>query len=151
MNKDEVRNLMMDYMFGELNEAQRHEFENYISQHADLKQELEELTQTRSLLQHLPAESPTEQLVIMEPEASTDPTESIWSKLSNLLIPQHIFAKTAFSIATFVFLFFRTKGVYYFICISSANNGIPAHEYLYRADNVNHFNRHWYNWALLLF
>lgn len=123
MTKEEARNLMMDYMFDELDEARRHEFEAYISKHTDLKQELEELTGTRSLLQHLPVESPAEQLVIMEPEKETSsPSESIWSRLSNLLIPQNAFAKSAFGIATFVFLFF-VMGAFTDMNISVGDNG----------------------------
>lgn len=106
MTKEEARNLMMDYLFDELDEAHRHEFEAYISKHADLKQELEELTGTRELLQHLPVESPAEKLTFLEPETESLSSESIWSRVSSLLIPQNVFAKGAFGIATFVFLFF---------------------------------------------
>jgi hypothetical protein len=122
MTKEEARNLMMDYMYEELDDAQRHEFEQYISQHADLQQELEELTGTRSLLQHLPVESPDEQLVIMEPNKTNTETVSFWSKLSAFLIPQNAFARTAFGIATFVFLFF-VLGAFTNMNLSLGNDG----------------------------
>ena len=67
MNKEEARLLLMDYMYGELNEAKKSELLDFINQHDDLKQEFEELTETQSFLHHLPVQDPAEQLVIMEP------------------------------------------------------------------------------------
>jgi len=81
--------------------------DSFISKHNDLKQEFEELSGTRSLLQHLPVQSPLEQLVIMEPEKEASKTPGKWwSSLSSLLLPQSSFGRTGFAMATFVFLFF---------------------------------------------
>ena len=107
MTKDNARTLFMDYLYGELDAEQTRELELFISKHEDLKKEFEELTETRSLLQHLPVQSPAEQLVIMEPEKETAATlESWWSKLSSLFLPQSGFGRTGFAMVTFVFLFF---------------------------------------------
>ena len=107
MTREEAQILLMDYMYGELNEEQSRELKLFLETDPELKQEFEELSQTRSMLQHLPVQSPAEQLVIMEPETtSSSPSESWWSKLSSLLIPQSGFAKAGFAMTTFVFLFF---------------------------------------------
>lgn len=109
MTKEEARILLMDYMYGELEADQATELELFISQHDDLKQELEELTETRSMLQHLPVQSPQEQLVIMEPSAETNTRSSDWwERFKTALSPQAGFARTSFAIAGFVFLFVIT-------------------------------------------
>lgn len=109
MTKEEARILLMDYMYGELEAHQAKELELFISQHDDLKQELEELTETRSMLQHLPVQSPQEQLVIMEPSAETNTRSSDWwERFKTALSPQAGFARTSFAIAGFVFLFVIT-------------------------------------------
>lgn len=109
MTKEEARILLMDYMYGELEADQAKELELFISQHDDLKQELEELTETRSMLQHLPVQSPQEQLVIMEPSAETNTRSSDWwERFKTALSPQAGFARTSFAIAGFVFLFVIT-------------------------------------------
>lgn len=107
MTREEAHILLMDYMYGELDDDQTRELELFLKTDPELKQEFDELTQTRSLLQHLPVQSPAEQLVIMEPEKETaTSTENWWSRLSSLLIPQSGFGRTGFAMATFVFLFF---------------------------------------------
>ena len=103
MNKEEARLLFMDYMYGELDQDQEQELLSYIRQHDDLRQELEELTEAKSLLQHLPVESPKEQLVIMEPEIKA--TTHWWKGLFSSLIPASTFARTSFGLVASVFLF----------------------------------------------
>lgn len=107
MTKDDARNLFMDCLYGELDAEQTRNLELFISKHEDLKQEFEELSGTRSLLQHLPVQSPVEQLVIMEHEKESAKTSgNWWSTLTSLLLPQSNFGRTGFAMATFVFLFF---------------------------------------------
>ncbi|MEQ9309043.1 MAG: hypothetical protein RLN90_06275 [Balneolaceae bacterium] len=107
MTKDEARTLFMDYLYGELDTEQAQKLELFINKHDDLKQEFEELTETRSILSHLPVQSPAEQFVIMESEKETSSSNSgWWSKLQSFLIPQSGFGRAGFAIATFVFLFF---------------------------------------------
>ncbi len=123
MTKEEARILLMDYMYGELEADQAKELEQYISQHADLKQELEELTETRSMLQHLPVQSPQEQLVIMEPETrEKTATSNWWERVRTALSPQAGFARTSFAIAGFVFLFVIT-GALTNMKVSIGDNG----------------------------
>ncbi len=108
MTREEAQILLMDYIYGELDEAKAQELKLFLETDSELKQEFEGLTQTRSMLQHLPVQSPAEQLVIMEPEnkETAVPSENWWAKLSSLFIPQSGFGKTGFAMATFVFLFF---------------------------------------------
>ncbi len=98
MNKEEARLLIMDYMYGELSDAKEKELLSFIAKHDDLKQEFEELTNTKSVLKHLPVQDPEEQLVIMEP-TSTQQKESFWSRFADALIPKNLFAQTSFGIA----------------------------------------------------
>ena len=123
MTKEEARILFMDYMYGELSAEQAQELELFVSRHEDLKQELEELTQTKSLLQHLPVQSPTEQLVIMEPEKAVPINHtSWWSRISEFLTPSSGFARTGFAMATFVVLFFAMGSLTH-MNISMGDNG----------------------------
>lgn len=123
MTKDEARTLFMDYLYGELDADQTRKLELFINQHEDLKQEFDALTETRSLLQHLPVQSPQEQLVIMAAEKeSSSPKESFWTKLSTLFIPQSGFGRAGFAMATFVFLFF-VMGAFTNMNLSTGNSG----------------------------
>lgn len=64
MNKEEAIERMMDYLFGEMDPQEKKEFEEILSQDADLHKEVEELKQTRSMLSLIP-----------EPESSFGDTE----------------------------------------------------------------------------
>ena len=123
MTKDEARILFMDLMYGELEPKKAAELEQFINKHEDLKLEFEALTGTRSLLKHLPVQSPEEQLIIMAPE--TEPVsglESWWSKVSQLILPQSRFGRTGFAMATFFFLFF-VMGAFTNMNLSTGNGG----------------------------
>ncbi len=123
MTKDDARTLFMDYLYGELDADQTRELEIFINKHEDLKQEFEELTETRSLLQHLPVQSPAEQLVIMEPKKEPESiSKNWWSTLSSLFLPQSGFGKTGFAMATFVFLFF-VMGAFSDMTVSLGDGG----------------------------
>ncbi len=123
MTREEAQILLMDYIYGELGEEQSHELELFLKADNELRQEFEELTQTRSMLQHLPVQNPAEQLVIMEPDKETSSTsESWWNNLSSLLIPQSSFGKAGFAMATFVFLFF-VMGAFADMNISAGGDG----------------------------
>lgn len=123
MTREEAQILLMDYIYGELGEEQSRELELFLETDNELRQEFEELTQTRSMLQHLPVQNPAEQLVIMEPDKKTSSTsESWWNKVSSLLIPQSRFGKTGFAMATFVFLFF-VMGAFTDMNISAGDDG----------------------------
>ena len=104
MNKQEARNLLMDYMYGELDPGQVRALEEFMQNDPELKEEFNELNETRSLLQHLPVQSPEEQLVMMAPEENRSQTasdaKSWWSIVSNALFPKQGFGRFAFGVAT---------------------------------------------------
>lgn len=123
MTKEDARNLFMDYLYGELDTEQTKKLEVFLDKHEDLKQEFEALTETRSLLQHLPVQNPAEQLVIMEPEKEPFAKETNWwNALQSFLIPQSRFARTSFTMAIFVFLFF-VMGAFTNMNFSMGENG----------------------------
>ncbi len=109
MTKEEARILFMDHLYGELDEATSKELLQFIETDKELKREFEELTEAKSVLHHLPVQSPAEQLVIMEPD--TKSAESFWAKLSNILLPQNPFARTGFAMASLLLLFVVTGAV----------------------------------------
>ncbi|MBO6523101.1 MAG: hypothetical protein JJ971_04685 [Balneolaceae bacterium] len=122
MTREEAQILLMDYMYGELDEQQSRELELFLETDNELKQEFEALTQTRSMLQHLPVKSPAEQLIIMEPDKEASTSESWWHRVSSLLIPQSGFGRTGFAITAFVFLFF-VMGAFTDMNISAGDGG----------------------------
>lgn len=123
MTKDEARILFMDLMYGELEASQQKELELFIDEHEDLKAEYNELIQTRVLLQHLPVQSPEEQLVIMAPETSSETvSENGFGFFLKALIPTSMFARTSFGLATFIFLFVM-MGALTNMNISSGSSG----------------------------
>lgn len=106
MNKEQARLLLMDYMYGELDEAKKSELLDFINQHDDLKQEFEELTETQSFLHHLPVQDPAEQLVIMEPTKAS--SEGFWQSILSALTPRNAFAQAGFGVAVLAFVFIVT-------------------------------------------
>ncbi|MEP1304944.1 MAG: hypothetical protein ABJK11_11510 [Balneola sp.] len=106
MNKEEARLLLMDYIYGELNETKKSELLNFINQHDDLKQEFEEFTETQSFLHHLPVQDPAEQLVIMEPSKTS--SVGFWQSILTALTPRNAFAQGSFGVAVLAFVFIVT-------------------------------------------
>lgn len=108
MTKDEARELFIDYMYGGLDIDTQQQLEAFVQQHPDLKDELDGMMETRQVLQQMPVESPTEQFVMMEPEAVKSSfrvaIENFWAALS----PKSGFGRAGFAIASFVFLFIIT-------------------------------------------
>jgi anti-sigma factor RsiW len=109
MNKEEARLLLMDYVYGELDEAKKTELLSFIDQHDDLKQEFEEITDTQSFLHHLPVQNPAEQLVIMEPKNASG--EGFWESILNALTPRNSFAQAGFGVAVLAFVFIVTGAI----------------------------------------
>lgn len=140
MNKEEARLLLMDYMYGELDESKKSELIDFINRHDDLKQEFEELTETQSFLHHLPVQDPAEQLIIMEPSKGSN--EGFWQSLLTALTPKHAFAQASFGIAVLAFVFIVT-GAITGLNVSYTDSGvqlgfgeIPAAEKTFSATQV---------------
>lgn len=54
MNPQLDKNILLAYMYGELDEAERQKVESYLATYPEAKAELDELQNTRQLLSHLP-------------------------------------------------------------------------------------------------
>ena len=121
MDKETARSLFMDYMYGELEADRRKELEQYLQKHPELREELDQLMEVRSMLGHLSAEEPAEQLVMMEPESDSSP--AWWTTFFAPLLGWNSLARTAFATA-FLFLLFFTAGALTDMNFSAGSNGI---------------------------
>lgn len=63
-----MKNLFMDYLYDEMSDEQKREFEKKLEENPQLKKEFEELESTRNLIQAVPMETPSYKLVMMTPE-----------------------------------------------------------------------------------
>lgn len=68
MTDKEIKNLFMDYLYDEMSDEQKKEFEKSLEDHPELKKELEELESTKNLIEGVPMETPSHKLVMMAPE-----------------------------------------------------------------------------------
>ncbi|WP_234568890.1 anti-sigma factor family protein [Rhodohalobacter sp. 614A] len=68
MDDQNIKNLFMDYLYDEMTDEQKAEFEKKLDKNPDLKKEFEELKSTNQLLQKVPMETPSLKLVMMAPE-----------------------------------------------------------------------------------
>jgi hypothetical protein len=68
MTKEEARNLMMDYLFDEMDAEQKQDFENIVNKRPELLEELNELRQTREQLKFLPEPEPSKKRIVLLPE-----------------------------------------------------------------------------------
>ncbi|MEO1022408.1 MAG: hypothetical protein AAFW89_07675 [Bacteroidota bacterium] len=102
MTKEEARNYLLDYAYNELNEPLKSEFEAILKTDASLRQELTDVTGTRSLLQHLEAEAPAEQLVMMPEQAPAEPAMNWWTALKSVLFPSGPMLRGAYALCLVV-------------------------------------------------
>ena len=103
MNKDTARSLFMDYLYDELEQDQRNELEQFLSQNPELKKELDELTDVRSMISHLPVQDPAEQLVMVEPDKTG--FQEWWNDFVGGLLPRNGFARAGFAMASLMVVF----------------------------------------------
>lgn len=68
MTDKEIKNLFMDYLYDEMSDEQKKEFEKELDTQPELKKELEELESTKKLIEGVPMETPSHKLVMMAPE-----------------------------------------------------------------------------------
>lgn len=70
----------MDYLYDEMTDEQKTEFEKKLEANPDLKKEFKELQSTSQMLQEVPVETPSLKLVMMAPERDQNETSK---ELSN--------------------------------------------------------------------
>lgn len=68
MDDQNIKNLFMDYLYDEMTDEQKTEFEKKLDENPDLKKEFEELRSTSEMLRAVPVETPSLKLVMMAPE-----------------------------------------------------------------------------------
>ena len=68
MTDKEINNLFMDYLYDEMSDKQKKEFEKRLDENPELKKEFEELESTKKLIEGVPMETPPHKLVMMAPE-----------------------------------------------------------------------------------
>ncbi|MTI87380.1 MAG: hypothetical protein FH748_05365 [Balneolaceae bacterium] len=103
MNKETARMLFMEYLYDELEEDQKTELENFLDANPALKAELEELSNVRSMLSHLPVKDPAGQIVLVEPE--TNSWFNWWNNFIDSLILRSKIAKAGFALGMCLLLF----------------------------------------------
>lgn len=68
MTEQNIKNLLMDYLYDEMTDEQKKEFEKKLEENPELEKEFEELKPMRNLIQAVPMETPSPKLVMMTPE-----------------------------------------------------------------------------------
>ena len=66
MNKQTAQELLMDYLYDEISDTDKRKLEAYIADHPELQQELEELRETRSIMQKAPEVTPDNQISVVD-------------------------------------------------------------------------------------
>jgi hypothetical protein len=103
MNKETARSLFMDYLYDELEADQKNELDHFLSQNPELKKELDELAEVRTMIVHLPVQDPAEQLVVVQPKR--DGFTYRWRHIIETLLPKNGFAKAGFALASVLVVF----------------------------------------------
>lgn len=101
MNDQLARSLFMDYLYDEISDSKKQKLEMYLKEHPDLRSELDQLKQTRTLLQQMPEIDPAQQLLVMEPR---ERTFAQWWQQAKALLPQSFLGKTGFAAATVILM-----------------------------------------------
>lgn len=120
MNDQLARSLFMDYLYDEISKEEKTKLETYLKKNPQLRQELDELQQTRSLLQKMPEADPAQRLLVMEPRKRTF---SQWWQEAKNIFPQSIFGKTAFAAAAGLILFFFIGSIAQ-LHVETSGNGV---------------------------
>lgn len=96
MNDQLARTLFMDYLYEEISAEDKQRLEDYLEKNPNLQKELDQLQQTRNLLQQMPIEEPAQKLLVVEPRKRS--FGQWWAEAKNLL-PQTMWGKTGFALA----------------------------------------------------
>ena len=142
MTKDEARELLIDYMYGELDIDTQQKLELVIQHYPDLKKEFDGLMETREVLQQMPVEQPEGRIMIMEPRSTYSSFKYWLENMLSVLTPKATFSRYSLALASFVFLFALT-GRLTNLNIDYQNNGFSLsfgeqlpQEIGYTADQV---------------
>lgn len=102
MNREEARQLLMEYLYDEISADKRTEVEGMIEKDPSLKKELEEMEQTRNLLQLVPEKKSKAPLIMLQPGMRTESSSEKKQKTGFAGLPPA--AVTALSIAASILI-----------------------------------------------
>ncbi len=117
MNKQEARELLMDYLYEEITKEDKAKLERYLQSHPELQQELKELQATRSLLKKAPKMEENDKILAFKPK---NRSFAEWWGQAYGLLPYSTLGKTVLAIAACIILAF--------IGLSAANLHIHSSE-----------------------
>ena len=118
MDKNDKHALLMDYLYGEIDEDRRKELEQQIKDDPDLHRELEELQQTRMMMLKIPMREPARKRLTVRTE---EQGFNRWLQdVRRVFLPHSTAGRTAIAIAA---LFLMT-----FFLASVAKLQVSAHE-----------------------
>lgn len=66
MTEEQARNRMMDYLYDEMEPGEQAEFEAYLDDHPELREELRQMQQTRNMMEHLSLDEPSRKMVLLD-------------------------------------------------------------------------------------
>ena len=108
MNEQTARELLMDYLYDEISAADRKKLEAYMEENPDMRKELSELSETRSLLQQAPEVTPRNEITIVETGSESESTPS--SRIKQL-IPSSVWMRRALAAAACIALMLVSAAV----------------------------------------
>ncbi len=99
MNKNEIKQKLMDYLYDEMGDAERADFEEYITKNPDVKGELDELQGVRHVLEQVPVPEQTEPMTTESSPFISAPNQAQESS-KNLTVIRYMVAVAAIFLAT---------------------------------------------------
>lgn len=96
MNKEKARHLLMDYLYDEISPNDKEELEHYLENHPEMREELKQLEQTRSLLQRMPETESDRRMVMVEGQ---DRSFGDWLREARGLLPRTTFGRVGMAVA----------------------------------------------------
>jgi hypothetical protein len=120
MNDQSARSLFMDYLYDEISEEQKTKLETYLKDNPELRKELDELSETRSILQQMPEVNPNKKLLVMEPREGSF---GHWWQQAKHLLPPSFLGKSTLAAAAGLILFLFVGSVAQ-LHIDSSGDGI---------------------------
>ncbi|MDZ7772626.1 MAG: hypothetical protein U5K31_07800 [Balneolaceae bacterium] len=96
MNKEEARHLLMDYLYEEIAPKDKHRLEAYLEKHPAMREELEQLGETRALLQRMPEAESDRRMVMVE---GNDRSLGEWLSEARNLLPRTAFGRASMAVA----------------------------------------------------
>jgi len=109
MNEKDARSLMMDYLYDEMDQQQKVNFEQTLHESPQLQKELNEMQQTRDVLRQLPTEEPSGQLMLLNPDSSR--FTAWWNDAQQVFIPTSIAGRTLLAIAAALLIAFLLASI----------------------------------------